>query len=139
MKKFNFKIRGHKYDVEVLNQENQLIEIEINGTQYKVELEQEAKKVQKTPTLVRARVNTHKPTPKAGSGEFKVKCPLPGNIMNIMVKVGDEVKVGDKLLVYEAMKMENVLNAEKAGKISKVLVNVGDTVLQEDVLLEISL
>jgi len=59
--------------------------------------------------------------------------------MNIMVKVGDKVKAGDKLLVYEAMKMENTLETEKDGTISKVAVNVGDAVLQDDMVMEISL
>ncbi len=140
MKKFNFKIRGHKYDVEVLHHEKNIIELEINGSHYSVELEQEIQ-VKKTPTLVRATVHTHKPIQKkqAGSGMMQVRCPLPGNIMQIMVKVGDKVSVGDKLLMYEAMKMENVILAEKEGTINKVHVALGDTVLQDDVLIEVNL
>lgn len=139
MKKFSFKIRGNKYDVEVVNQEKNIISMDVNGTQYEVELEEEVV-AKKTPTLVRSKVNTHKPMKaKAAGGDFKVKCPLPGNILTIMVKAGDDIKVGDKLLVYEAMKMENVVVAEKAGKVSKVVVNVGDSVLQDDLLMEISL
>ncbi len=140
MKKFSFKIRGHKYDVEVLHQERNIIDLEINGSQYSVELDQEIQ-IKKTPTLVRAAVHTHKPIQKkqAASGSLQVKCPLPGNIMQIMVKVGDTVDVGDKLLMYEAMKMENVVLAEKAGSISKIHVAVGDAVLQDAVLIDINL
>ena len=139
MKKFSFKIRGHKYDVEVLHQERNIIDLEINGSQYSVELDQEIQ-MKKTPTLVRAAVHTHKPIQKkqATSGTLQVKCPLPGNIMQIMVKVGDTVGVGDKLLMYEAMKMENVVLAEKAGSISKIHVAIGDAVLQDAVLIDIN-
>ncbi len=139
MKKFSFKIRGHKYDVEVKNHEKNIIDIEINGSQYSVELEHEIQ-TKKTPTLMRPVVQTHKKiNHKESTGVYKVACPLPGNIMNIMVKVGDKVSVGNKLLVYEAMKMENALESEKSGTISKILVNVGDAVLQDDIVIEISL
>ncbi len=140
MKKFSFKIRGHKYDVEIANQDNKVIELEINGSQYKVELEQEIETTRKTPTLVRQNVKNKK-TIKTGdsTGTFKVKCPLPGNLIAIMVKDGDKVNAGDKLFVYEAMKMENVLVAEKAGTVSKLTASVGDAVLQDEVVLEITL
>ena len=57
--------------------------------------------------------------------------------MNVFVKEGDEVKKGDKLLMYEAMKMENILTAERDGTVRKIMVIPGDSVLQDDVLLEI--
>ena len=65
-----------------------------------------------------------------------VKSPLPGNIMQVFVKPGDEVKKGDKLLMYEAMKMENMILAEKDGTIVSVKVQPGDSVLQDDLLME---
>jgi len=140
MKKFSFKIRGHKYNVEVLSQDKNIVDIEINGTQYSVELDREIQ-VKKTPTLVRSKVQTHKPIVKKqhDATSLKIKSPLPGNIMQIMVKEGDKVAVGDKLLMYEAMKMENIIQAEKAGTISKIAVAVGDAVLQDDVLIEMNL
>ena len=139
MKKFSFKIRGHKYDIEVSKQESNIIELEINGSQYKVELEQEIE-TRKTPTLIRQAVKTKKAIKQnTNSGSFKVKCPLPGNIVSVMVKNGDKVNSGDKLLVYEAMKMENVIIAEKSGKISNLKAVVGDAVLQDEVLLEINI
>jgi len=139
MKNFSFKIRGHKYDVDVNKQDGKVIELEINGSKYKVELEKEIK-TKKTPTLVRQAVKTSKSIKhNEPSGALKVTCPLPGNIIAINVKEGDEIKVGDKLFVYEAMKMENELVSEKAGTIAKVLANVGDAVLQDQVIIEITL
>jgi biotin carboxyl carrier protein len=56
--------------------------------------------------------------------------------MQVFIKEGDKVKRGDKLLIYEAMKMENNLLAEKDGIVKVMKVKVGDSVLQGDVLME---
>ena len=141
MKNYKFTIRGNVYDVDILSFEDNIAEIEVNGTQYTVEVHKEVKSP-KTPKLVRSSV----PEPKRSETKIKknisssatpVKAPLPGSVMQIFVKEGDEVKVGDKLLVMEAMKMENNVLADKAGKITSIKVNPGDAVLQNDVLLEI--
>lgn len=143
MKKFKFTIRGNKYDVELLNIEDNIAEIDVNGSKYEVEIEQEVKTT-KTPKLVRPKVvpssesdraKTSKPTERKGAG--LVKAPLPGTILQVFVKEGDLVKSGDKLLIMEAMKMENSIKADKEGKVSAVKVNAGDAVLEGDVLVEI--
>ena len=70
-------------------------------------------------------------------GVGHVKSPLPGIIINVHVKEGDVVKIGDKLLTLEAMKMENNINSDKEGKIIAVKVQKGDSVLEGDILVEI--
>ena len=67
----------------------------------------------------------------AGEG---VKAPIPGNILDVKVKVGDTVKQGDALVVLEAMKMENDIPAPHAGKVVQVCVQKGATVNAGDVL-----
>ena len=138
MKKYNFKIRGNKYEVEIGETHKNQMKIEVNGTEYNVEIDRELKE-SKTPVLKRAPVNTHKAVVKKPESKttFTVKSPLPGNIMQIFVQNGQDVKVGDKLLIYEAMKMENTITAEKDGKISNLSVQPGDSVLQDVVLMEI--
>ena len=59
-----------------------------------------------------------------------VKSPMPGNIIRVEVKVGDQIKAGQLLVVLEAMKMENNINAHKDGKISEIKVKQGDSVLE---------
>ncbi len=142
MKKFKFTIQGNNYDVEILNIEENFAEIDVNGSTYKVEIQQEVKST-KTPKLVRkqfepqesATVKTNKPSAKAAAG--LIKAPLPGVIIEVKAKEGDEVKIGDKLLVMEAMKMENNINADREGKIVSVKIKQGDSVLEGDVLVEI--
>ena len=116
MRNFKFNIRGNDYEVDILKLEGNLAEIEVNGTMYHVEIERR-KTESKTPILVRSAVpnNIAASEAKMSAGEkavlSKIIAPLPGNIMQILVKPGDKVKRGDKLLIYEAMKMENNLLA----------------------------
>jgi len=136
MKSYKFKIRGHEYEVDIKKAEGNIFDIDVNGTSYVVELDREVKAT-KTPTLVRKTVATHKSINKKGSSAItKIKCPLPGNIMTVFVKEGDKVAKGDKLVMYEAMKMENTVLAEKDGVISSIKVHAGDSILQDEVLLE---
>jgi len=140
MKKFKFTIQGNEYDVEVLNFEDNIAKIEVNGTCYDVEVQKQVVQP-KTPVLVRQAV----PAPSRSEtkirktiGATQIKAPLPGNIMQLFVRTGDEVKKGDKLLMYEAMKMENNILAEKDGTVSAIKVQSGDSVLEGDVLIEMS-
>ena len=66
----------------------------------------------------------------AGGAAGAVRSPLPGVILSVDCKVGDTVKRGQKLLVLEAMKMENTIPADRDGKIVEVKVNKGDSVLE---------
>lgn len=141
MKEYKFTINGNEYEVEIIDFEEQVAIIEVNGTPYKVQVHKEIKH-QKTPTLVRKEIPVQRKDSKikktVSSSLKPIKAPLPGNIMKIFVKEGDEVKKGDKLLVYEAMKMENELLADKEGVVKSIKIKEGDSVLQEDVLLEIA-
>jgi len=141
MKNYKYTIRGHVYEVEILDIEENIAEIEVNGTHYKIELHKERRKT-KTPKLVRAKVpgpttKEKKITKDIGAKNYKVVAPLPGTILQIFVKEGDTVNVGDKLLIMEAMKMENDVLAEKSGTIKSVKISPNDAVLQNDLLIEI--
>ncbi len=142
MKKFKFTIHGNAYEVEILGFEENIAKVEVNGTLYDVEVHRELK-VSKTPTLVRAEVpppvGKEKRIPRTPSGttNTQIKSPLPGTVISVLVKEGDQVTLGQKLLTMEAMKMENSVLAEKSGTVRTILVKPGDTVLQNDVLVEI--
>ncbi len=138
MKKYKLKINGNAYHVQVLEADRNKIQLEVNGTEYEVELETEVKQT-KTPTLVRAepsQVQRVEPL-KTDKSVKKIIAPLPGIILGIAVEVGSKVKIGDSLLVLEAMKMENTIIAESSGTVKAILVKPQSTVLQGDTLLEI--
>lgn len=136
MKEYKYKINGNEYKVVINHIEDDLADIEVNGTPYKVEILTEKKKAPKTvikrPTVTAAPVAAApRPTSSASNGQGSaIKSPLPGVILEISVKVGDEVKAGQKVAVLEAMKMENSINADRDGKIVAVKVNKGDSILE---------
>jgi biotin carboxyl carrier protein len=141
MKKFSFTINGNQYDVEVKNIEDNIATLEVNGTTYDVEINQEVKQ-SKTPTLVRSEVTPHRRESKIkksiSSQPSSIKAPLPGNILQVFVSEGDTVQKGQKLLTYEAMKMENEVQSTKDGTVKAVKVAPGDAVLEGQDLIEIA-
>ncbi len=145
MKKYTFTIHGNKYEVSILNVEENLIDLEVNGSAYKVEVDKSIQTA-KTPRLVRSRsVPSTDSGPSVGSGSKPysggqggtIKSPLPGAILSIHVKPGDKITVGQKLMVVEAMKMENNIDSDKDGTVLSVAVTAGQSVMEGDVLLEI--
>ena len=63
-------------------------------------------------------------------------CPMPGLVVSVAVAKGDAVEEGQALCTVEAMKMENVLRAQKKGVISKVNAGAGDSLMVDDIILE---
>ncbi|HBG88188.1 MAG TPA: acetyl-CoA carboxylase biotin carboxyl carrier protein subunit [Marinilabiliaceae bacterium] len=140
MKKFDFSINGSKYEVDIKDIEDNIAQVEVNGTIYEVEIHREVKQ-SKTPRLMRPAVKhsygeTAFASKKEGVAPL-VKAPLPGLILKVLVNVGDEVNRGDVLLVMETMKMENNILSESKGRVKSIKVKVGENVLQNDVLVEI--
>lgn len=135
MKEYKYKINGNLYKVTIGEIEDNIATVEVNGTPYKVEMEkapkQQVTKVERpvpvTPQAPTATVA--KPAPKS-TGKSGVKSPLPGVILDIRVNVGDTVKRGQTIIILEAMKMENNINADKDGKITAINVSKGESVLE---------
>ncbi len=76
------------------------------------------------------------PIRKAGDSGKQVVCPMPGLVVSIAVKEGQEVKAGETVAVVEAMKMENVLRAEIDGTVKKINAKPGDSLAVDAVILE---
>ena len=73
-------------------------------------------------------------TASASSGELR--CPMPGVVISLHVASGQDIKSGDTLAVVEAMKMQNILRAERDGKVRRLLVKPGDTLAVDAVIME---
>ncbi|MBQ7818787.1 MAG: biotin/lipoyl-binding protein [Bacteroidales bacterium] len=145
MKEYKYKINGNPYNVTIGDINDNIAHVEVNGTSYTVELEK-APVVAPKPVVVRQAVAPTKPAAQttvvnkpaaAPAGKSGVKSPLPGVILDIKVKVGDAVKKGQTIIILEAMKMENNINADKDGTITAISVNKGDSVLEGSVLVTI--
>ncbi len=151
MKKYSLKINGNQYEVKIddINEQSTLAHVTVNGTKYNVEIEGgkavAAPKPQVTAAPVATGLSVTPKTPIASkpaaapvaAGGYKVACPLPGTVTAINVKEGDTVSAGQTLLVLEAMKMENNIDAEKGGVVKQILVSSGATVMEGDVLMVI--
>ncbi len=70
-------------------------------------------------------------------GPRPVKSPMPGRVVRVLVEAGQEVEVGQAVVVIEAMKMQNELKSPKAGRVARVAVGVGDAVGSGDVMVVI--
>lgn len=150
MNKYQYKVQGVDYDVEIVDVEGNIAKVNVNGISFEVEMKRPINPATMphrpkiatpaaTSTQPVAAQTAEKPkaaTPAAGSG-MKVTAPLPGTITDIKVKVGDTVKDGDSIIILEAMKMQNNIEAECSGTVTSVLVNKGDTVMEGDVLITI--
>ncbi len=145
MKHFKFTINGNEYDAEIIGIEENTAEVSINGVPYSVEIEKKMQTM-KTPKLVRTMsvpsTDSHPSVSKTASpsgpkGTGSIKSPLPGVILEIFVREGDMVKIGQKLLMLEAMKMENNINADKEGRVARIQVGKGDSVMEGDILIVI--
>lgn len=131
MKSFKYIINGNTYKVVINRIEDTTAEVEVNGTPYKVEMDKPAKK--QVVTIKRPAQTTVAPIARpqqSAGGSGALKSPLPGVVLELACKVGDTVKKGQKVLVLEAMKMENVINADRDGVVKELKVNQGDSVLE---------
>ena len=155
MKTYKYKVQGVDYEVEITDVEGKIAKVNVNGIPFEIEM-QKPINAAKHPALattkrsaspapvaaaapaapVAAPAQPAKPAAPAGAGT-PVKAPLPGTINAINVKVGDKVNVGDVVVVLEAMKMQNNIEAENAGTVTAILVNPGDSVMEGAVMLTI--
>lgn len=143
MKEYRYTIDGNKYEVAINEVNDTTAKVTVNGAEYTVEWEKpvEEKPVVKVqPVAAKPTVAAAAPaaTPAAAPvNGHAIKTPLPGVIIDVKVNVGDAVKKGDTVVVLEAMKMENNINADRDGKVTAVQVAKGDTVADGAVLIVI--
>lgn len=150
MKDYSLKINGHKYSVQIndLNEESKMAKVVLNGVTYDVEIEGMSIITPTVkPQVARSKQNATSVTPSlvestpvaaahTGAGSA-VRSPLPGTVVDIKVTVGSKVSQGDTLMILEAMKMENNIDADVSGVVKEILVQDGATVMEGQILLVI--
>ena len=142
MKEYKYTINGNKYEISIEGIEDNIAKVLVNGEEYKVEMEKEPEPEKKkvvvkpvTPQPAHA-TSSASASPRANANNA-VKAPLPGVIVEVKVAVGDKVKIGDTVVVLEAMKMANNLDTEKAGTVTAVFVQPGESVMEDTPLVVI--
>lgn len=127
MKKFNIKVNGISYEVEIEEVKEgapQAAAPQVTKVTPKVAAPKvAAPKVE--PPKVKAK---EKEAVAAGAGEHSIDAPMPGKIVKVLVEEGQSIKAGDVLLVLEAMKMQNEITADADGTVKAVNVEAGQNV-----------
>ena len=131
MKEYKFKINGNEYLVTINDIDDTNVEANVNGKPFKVGIDKPVKKQNPALPQTKPAVQTNSVVkPTVAVNQVTLASPLPGIILEISAKVGDKVKVGQTVMVLEAMKMENVVEANADGTIISISVNIGDSVLE---------
>lgn len=140
MKSFKYTIDGKEYNVEIASvNDDYVAELTVNGQPFEVQMQKPEQPAKEKPVLGKpVQADAAEATPVANVDANKaVKAPLPGTITEIKVSVGQEVKKGDTLVVLEAMKMANNIEAESDGKVTAIYVKNGQSVMEEDPLVAV--
>ncbi len=107
---------------------NDMVSIFINGQRYGVQLEDERRRLVKKFGFIKSKENTHS----------ILHAPMPGLITKIFVHQDEEVKEGQRLILLEAMKMENELRAQRKGIVKSILIHERETVEKNAALIELA-
>lgn len=144
MREYTLKVNNKEYKASLKEITTEHAVVVVDGDEYHVEMEDfggspPPKPVSRPATPRQSTIRQEvvsKEVPRAD--ESGVQAPLPGLILEIMVKEGDSVKAGQDLLVMEAMKMENKVQAPFDGTVQKINVQAGGNVAEGDLLVEIA-
>ncbi|SFG59450.1 biotin/lipoyl-containing protein [Pedobacter insulae] len=120
-----YQNRSYTIEIVAFDKTEKTAAVKVNGTIYKVEIEDEFDQLLKQLGMDSLAVNKVQ----------QIKAPMPGLVLNVLVSEGDEVKKGDNLLVLEAMKMENMIKSPTDGLIKKIAIKQGDKVEKNQVLI----
>ena len=136
MKEYKYRINGNEYAVSINEVCDTTAKVTVNGAEYNVEWEKpvEEKPVVKVQPVAAkpaaAPAPAAKPAAPAPAGGYSIKTPLPGVIIDVKVNVGDAVAKGQTVVVLEAMKMENNINADREGTVVSVNVEKGQSIAE---------
>ena len=139
MRDFHLTINGKRYAVSVeRDPASNDLEITVDGRDASRSGGRRGEDRPRRFSPLPARPAARKPAPKATSVGGKILAPLPGVVLSVAVSPGDSARGGDTLLVLEAMKMENVIQADSDCTVQAVHVSKGDKVEASQLLMEVS-
>lgn len=135
MKEYKFKINDNSYTVVIKDVTDDAVLAEVNGKKHIVHIDTIANITPPTENRETTLINTPSPSPQlsspvVSSDSGTIITPIPGQIISISVSQGDKIRTGQKLLILEAMKLENSITATMDGTVSEILVAEGDIVNQ---------
>lgn len=146
MPEYKVSVNGKHFDVNIGRMIDDRVDVVVNGKSFQVELEGPRKVVSKTPRIetkphvvsaAEAPDKTTAPGVASSVTRGDILAPLPGLILKLLVKEGDQVREGQTVAIMEAMKMENEIESPFTGMVASIPVKQGDTVLENALLMKI--
>ena len=137
------KVGERWYTVQVGDTEHSPVEVTVEGETYQVEVEGLSPRPPPRPATERRRPPRIVPPPRLGrasatpASDNILRTPMPGRVLAVMVRPGDQVSPGDEVCVVEAMKMEQTIRAHRSGVVRNVNVQPMDSVRANDPLIEL--
>jgi glutaconyl-CoA/methylmalonyl-CoA decarboxylase subunit gamma len=132
--KYKVSISDRSYEVEIEDIHARPIVAYVDGQKFEVQPDTEGKPaVREEAAESKPVVTSTQAAVQTGSGN-DLTAPLPGTIISVFVKPGDEIEAGKVVLIIEAMKMKNSIRTTRGGKIAEVLVSPGQTVAHKQAL-----
>jgi len=135
------KVGQQWYTVEIGDLTSSPVEVTVDGETFQVEIEAEVERGPvSSPRRGRPRSGPRpspQPSDSASQSDGIIRSPMPGRVISIMVRPGDQVAAGDEVCVVEAMKMEQSIRAARSGIIKTIHVQPMDSVSANDPLMEL--
>jgi glutaconyl-CoA/methylmalonyl-CoA decarboxylase subunit gamma len=132
--KYIVKVAERCYEVEIKDIHARPVIARLDGQVFEVSVEEQVKSAsQQEPALLKP-VEVSKLSSNSSAGANEMTAPLPGTVLEIFIKAGDQLEAGQVILIIEAMKMKNSIRSTRAGKIAEVLVDAGQTVAHKQAL-----
>jgi biotin carboxyl carrier protein len=139
--RWSCRLDGHDVEVDAILARRDVLSLRIGNMAYEIKLERVAGDLHLWVGSTRFAAEVRDPRSLRGrkhagddQGPRKIAAPMPGKVVRLLVREGDEVEPGAGVAVVEAMKMQNEIKSPKKGKIQKILVSEGATVNAGDVL-----
>jgi len=123
---FTMLVDGKSYEATIHPEDNDWIVL-LHGQRYSAQVEDEREK----------RLKAAAGAGEGGSGKYILRAPMPGLVVKVPVREGDEIQQDDVLVILESMKMQNELKAPRDGIVERVLVNEGDSIEQKTELIHV--
>jgi len=144
MKEYKITINNRTHLVVIKKIQSNNAVVDVDGTQINVEIESKIKRhleplevKPNPPTTLASNSLDKKRLESPSSSEVQIVAPLPGMILQILVKEGEKISANQIVMKMEAMKMENDIKSDKDGIIEKIHVNQGDAILENSVLISL--
>jgi biotin carboxyl carrier protein len=136
--RYKVKISDRTYEVEVEDIHARPIVAIVDGQRFEVSPENGAARVKQDEVQGSRPAALYRPSTAQTSGgnTDELTAPLPGTIIEIFVKAGEQIESGQVVLVIEAMKMKNSIRSTRAGKVAEILVGPGQTVAHKQALVK---